>query len=255
MLTIKLAFRNIIGAGLRTWLNVFILSIAFLTIIWVQGVLEGFNKQAMDAMIDMELGGGQFWYKSYDRYDPLTIEDAHGPVSEALKTLIDTDQATPILITSGAVFPEGRVQSVLLKGIDPAQKVIHIPSHILQTDDTSLIPALIGSRMARETRLKEGSEVTIRWRDIHGTFDAIDIQIAGIMNTTVQSVDNNQIWLPLATLREMIQAPDQATLVVLGKNITYIPKDDALWIYRDLNYLLQDLKEFIRTKSSGTSIL
>jgi len=58
MLTIKLAFRNIIGAGLRTWLNVFILSIAFLTIIWVQGVLEGFNKQAMDAMIDMELGGG-----------------------------------------------------------------------------------------------------------------------------------------------------------------------------------------------------
>jgi len=122
------------------------------------------------------------------------------------------------------VFPEGRVQSVLLKGIDPAQKVIQIPSHILQTDDTSLIPALIGSRMARETRLKEGSEVTIRWRDIHGTFDAIDIQIAGIMNTTVQSVDNNQIWLPLATLREMIQAPDQATLVVLGKKYYLHPQ-------------------------------
>ena len=255
MLTIKLAFRNIIGAGLRTWLNVFILSIAFLTIIWVQGILEGFNQQAMDAMIDMELGGGQFWHKAYDRYDPLTIEDAHGVISGPLKALIEAGQATPILITSGAVFPEGRVQSVLLKGIDPNQKLINLPSYVLKADNTGITPALIGNRMAKETRLKEGDEVTIRWRDIHGTFDATDIRIAGVMHTTVQSVDNNQIWLPLTALRDMIQAPDEATMVVLKKNMTAVPENDDLWVYRDLNYLLQDLKEFIKTKSSGSSIL
>ena len=33
MLIIKLAFRNIVGAGLRTWLNVFVLSLAFVIII------------------------------------------------------------------------------------------------------------------------------------------------------------------------------------------------------------------------------
>jgi len=255
MLTLKLAFRNIIGAGLRTWLNVFILSLAFLTIIWVQGILDGFNKQAMDAMIDMELGGGQFWHAAYDRYDPLTIEEAHGPVSERLTALIEKNRATPILITSGAVFPEGRVQSILLKGIDPNQKLINIPSYVLKTEDQNIIPALIGKRVARETRLQKGDEVTIRWRDIHGTFDATDIRIAGIMDTTVQTVDVNQIWLPLSSLREMLQADNQATLVVLEKNLTDVPSDDTLWVHRDLDYLLKDLKEFIRTKSSGNSIL
>lgn len=33
MLIIKLAFRNLMGAGLRTWLNVFVLSLVFVMII------------------------------------------------------------------------------------------------------------------------------------------------------------------------------------------------------------------------------
>ncbi len=169
--------------------------------------------------------------------------------------MIDQGQATPILITSDAVFPEDRVQSILLKDIEPDQKLINIPSYVLKTKDMDIIPALIGKRVARETKLEEGDEVTVRWRDIHGTFDAMDIRIAGVMNTIVQSVDVNQIWLPLASLREMLQASNQATLVVLEKNIEAVPADDDLWIYRDLDFLLKDLKEFIRTKSSGSSIL
>jgi len=255
MLTFKLAYRNIIGAGLRTWLNVFVLSIAFVAIIWTQGLIEGMNKQVMDAMIDMELGGGQFWHQSYDRYDPLSIEDAHGSLSDGLTTLIEKGRATPVLITSGAVFPEGRVQTILLKGIDPKQKIINIPSEVLQIHDSDIIPALIGGRMAKETRLAVGDDVTVRWRDVHGTFDATDIRIVGIMNTSVQSVDVGQIWVPLASLQNMIQAFDEATLIVLEKQIKAIPPDDAVWISRDLDYLLKDLKELIRTKSVGSSIM
>ena len=58
MLTIKLAIRNIVGAGLRTWLNVFVLSFAFVAIIWIQGLINGQAKQIMTLMIDTELGGG-----------------------------------------------------------------------------------------------------------------------------------------------------------------------------------------------------
>lgn len=255
MLIFKLAFRNIVGAGIRTWLNVFVLSLAFVAIIWSQGLLEGMNKQVMDALIDMELGGGQYWHKVYDRYDPLTIDDAHGPLPHDLTDLIAKRKATPILIASGAVFPEGRVQSALLKGIDPRQRIIHIPSDVLQSPDTEIIPALIGGRMAGESRLKVGDEVTIRWRDIHGTFDAADIRIVFIMQTSVQSVDVNQIWLPIESLRAMMQAPGQATLVVLGKNIAPVPVPDKTWVFRDTDYLLKDLREFIKTKSLGSSII
>jgi len=180
MLTIKLAIRNIVGAGLRTWLNVFVLSIAFVAIIWIQGLINGQAKQIMNLMIDTELGGGQFWHNAYEPYDPLALEDAHAPITPALADLVNNKMATPIFITSGAIYPDGRVQSALIKGIDPQQQIIDIPAHALKSEKEYVIPALIGTRMAKQANMMLGDYVTIRWRDIHGTFDAADIQIVQI---------------------------------------------------------------------------
>ena len=255
MLIPKLAFKNIIGAGLRTWLNVIVLSIAFVAIIWTQGMVRGMNNQAMTALIDTEYGGGQFWHQAYDPYDPLTIEDGHATLSDSLTSLIASGQATPILIASGAIYPQGRIQTAQLKGIDPDQHILNLPSGGLKTENPDIIPALIGTRMAKQTHLTVGDEVTVRWRDIHGTFDATDVQIVRIMSTTVQSVDTGQIWLPLEKLREMLQAPEEATLVVLEKNIKSVPSDDGPWVYRDLDYLLKDIIQLIKSKSVGSSIM
>jgi len=38
MMTLKLALRNLLGAGMKTWLRVIVLSLAFVTIIALQGV-------------------------------------------------------------------------------------------------------------------------------------------------------------------------------------------------------------------------
>jgi len=254
MLIIKLAFRNIVGAGLRTWLSVFVLSLAFVLIIWMQGLIHGMSRQVMNDTIDSEFGGGQFWHKAYDPYDPLTVEDSHAPLSNPLKDLISRGLATPILITSGAIFPEGRVQSALLKGINPRQQIISIPARDLENENPDAVPALIGSRMAKQTNLKMGDYITVRWRDVNGTFDATDVQIVKIMSTSNPLIDNNQIWIPLEKLREMLQAPGEATLVVLRKNIKSAPPGNAIWIHRDLDYLLKDIRDMIKAKSVGSSI-
>ncbi|MFH0991786.1 MAG: hypothetical protein V1799_17395 [bacterium] len=60
MLTLKLAIRNILGAGLRTWLNVVALSFAFVTIIFLQGLYNGMNDQAEKATVEALYGGGQY---------------------------------------------------------------------------------------------------------------------------------------------------------------------------------------------------
>ena len=252
---VKLAFRNLIGAGLRTWLNVFVLSLAFVMIIWVQGLIEGMGKYAMNAKIDAELGGGQFWHMAYDPYDPLALEDSHAPLSPSLVELVSKGEATPILVASGAIFPDGRIQSTLLKGIDPDQQILNLPAGELKGEDTDAIPALIGMQMAKQTQLNIGDYVTVRWRDVNGTFDADDIQIRQIMHTTVPSVDQGQIWIPLEKLREMLQAPGEASLVVLQKGIKTVPPDDPTWIYRDLDFLLEDVIELVRVKSASTNIL
>jgi len=255
VLIFKLAFRNIVGAGLRTWLNVFVLSLAFVTIIWMQGFYKGVSEQIMHDMVEAELGGGQFWHRDYDPYDPLTVEDAHGPLSPALSDLAASGRAVPILIAPGAIYPHGRVQTAMLKGIDPEQKIVNLPTGSLRSDASGAIPALIGTRMAKQTGLGIGDFMTVRWRDIHGTFDATDIRIVQIMNTTVSAVDSGQIWLPLDRMREMLQAPNEATLVILAQDSVSIPPGDETWVYRDLDYLLQDFRALFKSKKAGGAIL
>jgi putative ABC transport system permease protein len=103
MLAFKLALKNLIGAGLRTWLNVFVLSLALFMIVFQSGVIEGWNRQARADMIDWEVGGGEYWHELYDPYDPLTLNDGHGTLPAEISQLCSDGQAVPVLVTQASV--------------------------------------------------------------------------------------------------------------------------------------------------------
>ena len=253
MIIPKLAFRNMLGAGAKTWLNAVVLSMAFVAIIWGQGLYIGMDAEVSRAMIEAEYGGGQYWVEGYDPFDPFTIQDAHRPLTGPMRALVEKGQATPFLIVQGTIYPGGRIVPVLLKGIDPGQKLLSIPSSVLKAADNEL-PALIGARMSATSGLKKGDTVTVRWRDAKGTFDAKDLQIVEVMRTTVQSIDSGLIWLPLQTLQEMAGMPSEATIVVTEKN--YGPAVPVPgWTFKNLNYLLDDIKSVVQAKTIGSSIL
>ncbi|MBN1164603.1 MAG: ABC transporter permease [Candidatus Krumholzibacteriota bacterium] len=252
---VKLAFRNLMGAGLRTWLNVIVLSLAFVMIIWVKGMLEGMNNYARTAKIDSEVGGGQFWHRSYDPYDMLTYEESHGVPPPALSRLVERGEAAAVLLTPASIYPDGRLQSVVLKGIDPGQKIVNLPASFLAVETPGAIPGMIGNMMAHQTKLEIGDYVTARWRDVHGTFDATDIRIVQIMRTTQPTIDQGQIWVPLARLQEMMRAPGEASYLVLAKGAETIPEGIEGWIHRNPEYLLQEISDMIQMKSVSMNII
>ena len=84
---LKLAYRNLVGAGLRTVLNVIVLSMAFVAIILIQGLLAGMNRQIADAVVEAEYAGGQFWHQDYNPYDPFSLQDAHGNIPEEIQAV------------------------------------------------------------------------------------------------------------------------------------------------------------------------
>ncbi|MCA1746907.1 MAG: hypothetical protein LC655_04365, partial [Bacteroidales bacterium] len=99
MLAIKLAIKNLLGAGLRTFLNVFILSVAFVTIIMQNGFIQGWNKQAKVDVVEWQYGQGQYWHENYDPYDPFTFQEAHAAIPEKLNSAREKGAVAPILIT------------------------------------------------------------------------------------------------------------------------------------------------------------
>ena len=252
MTVFKLAVKNLLGAGMRTWLNVIVLSFSFVLIIFFQGLLEGTNRQVTKDMVDTAYGGGQIWHEEYDAYDPLTLQDAHGKIPEEIQALIEKDQAVPILILQGSIYPEGRFLSILLKGIPPGQKVLNFPMESLDVDGPE-IPVMIGTRMAKDAGLEEGETVMVRWRDADGTFDAQQAKVVKIFKTSVQAVDNGQFWIPLERLQKMGRMEGEMTFAVLGKEVSP-PAMESGWLYRDLDFLLSDLITMINSKKYGSSI-
>ena len=248
-----LALKNLLGAGIRTWLNVVVLSFSFVAIIATQGLLEGMNDQVAQAMIDTEYGAGQFRYGSYDPYDPLTLKDGHGVVPPAIDAAIEKGEATAVLIVQGSLYVQGRVRPVLIKGIDPGQTVVRLPSSRLLPVPGE-IPALAGARMAKSSGMGVGDYVTLQWRDARGTFDAQDARIAEVFSTSVQSVDLNQIWIPLDTLRRVARMENEATLVIARPGFVPPPAPDG-WHFTSQDELLADIREVVRSKAVGSSVV
>jgi putative ABC transport system permease protein len=253
MLAFKLALKNLIGAGLRTWLNVFVLSLAFVMIIFQSGIIEGWNVEAKTDMTAWEVGGGEYWHEHYDPYDPLTLNDGHGALPDELQKLTGDGKATSVLITQAVVYPEGRMRNILLKGIDPFQNIIVLPTAMMK-GDSSVINAMIGTRMASATKLKKDDLVIVRWRDAKGTFDATEIKIAGIFHTNVPSIDNNQIWIPLSQLQKMTGLAGHANYIVIKEGITAVPTVPG-WIFRDHGFLFKEIDLIIKSKSISGMVL
>ena len=253
MLALKLAYRNLIGGKLRTVLNVLVLSFAYVVIIWQKGLINGWAVQAERDTQNWEIGGGQYWHEQYDPYDPFTIEDSHAPIPELAQAAINKGTLTPILISQASIYPDGRIQSVFIKGVYPDQTVIELPTSYLNIDIDE-IPAIVGANMAKNNKLSIGDYVAVRWRDVNGTFDAAEAKIVHIFKVDVPTVDGGILWIPIERHREMVQLPNETTIFVTGKNAGSIGTI-AGFTFKNNDFLLQDFRDMIKMKNVGGYIM
>ncbi|MDD4425301.1 MAG: FtsX-like permease family protein [Mariniphaga sp.] len=249
---LKLAYRNLVGAGLRTWLNVIVLSFSFVVIIWLKGILVGWDYQAKSDMTNWEIGGGQYWHEQYDPFDPFTLAESHALIPEQFSEEIAQGDMVPVLMVQGTLYPQGRMQTVTIKGIDADQDIFLLPTNKLDTV-VDAVPAIIGAAMAESLHLTEGDLVTLRWRDAWGTFDAMDIVITDIFSSNVPSVEAAQIYIPLELLREMTMMQDEATILTFRDPELSRPAVQG-WIHKPKNVLTASVDRMIKTKTAGQSV-
>ncbi|MDP6750672.1 MAG: FtsX-like permease family protein [Candidatus Poribacteria bacterium] len=253
LLALKLAYRNLMGAKLRTWLNVFVLSFSFVVIIWQKGIINGWDQQAQRDTKDWEIGGGQYWQEDYDPYDPFVLEDSHARLSDATERAIAEGKLTPILISQATMYPQGRIQNILLKGIDPNQQIIELPSSNLVSENGD-IPAMIGRRNAKSSKLKISDYVTVRWRDANGTFDAVEVRIVHIFKTNVPTLDAGVLWIPLQRHQEMMNLSGEATILVTNQE-TGFEGSIVGWDFKDHYFLLTEFREMIEAKNASGYVM
>jgi putative ABC transport system permease protein len=249
----KLAWRNIIGAGLRSIINVSIIALVIVGIIWTEGMYDGWMNTAERQSREWQNGDGRFTQKDYDRFDPFSWDNSSAVIPVELQNLIEKDKAVPILISAGSIYPEGRMVSLVIKGIPANQQVLRLPSASLD-EEGDYIPALIGSNMAKSSNLKLNDIITMRWKDVHGAFNAADIRIAHIMKTPSMETDNDQVWIDLARLQEMKGIPGSATFVIL-KDSSGITLNNKDWVFESIDYLLTDMHNIMKTEMAYAYVI
>jgi putative ABC transport system permease protein len=245
-LAFQLAYKNLVGAGLRTWLNVLVLSFSFVMIIFFNGMMDGWNQQAKTDTIAWEAGQGHLLNENYDPYDPFSLLDGHGEIPANAENL------APILIRQASIYPDGRMISLALKGIATDQEAVELPTPALAESEAAL-PAIIGKRMAQSTKLEVGDEVLLRWRDKNGTFDATNVTIVEIFDNTVGTTDAGQIWIDIEDLWDMTGLQGRATMFIAEAG--YQPEPIEGWEFTSQEELLSDIDKIIASKKIGSSVM
>ena len=250
----KIALKNLLGAKLRTFLNVFVTSISFFMIIFMTGLYDGMRQYAKQVTIDTEIAGGAYWHPMYDPMDPIIFEDSHSILPSEIDALVKEKKAVPILVSQAAIYPNGRIMPVIMKGIDPSQNIVNMPTKILSESKNINIPILIGKGMANNIKLDVGDTFTIRWIDSDGTYDADEGTIVYIMDTENFKLDIGHIWIPIQKAQEMLAMEDEVTYVAYEKGLETIQKPGD-WIHRDVDYLIKDIEAAIEADKPGNQIM
>tara|TARA_Y100000996_G_scaffold212451_1_gene166864 strand:- start:1354 stop:2526 length:1173 start_codon:yes stop_codon:yes gene_type:complete len=241
---LSIAIKNLIGAGIRTWLNVFVTSVSIFMIIFSSGMYTGMKEHAKNVSIDTEIAGGAYWHPNYDPYDPITFEDSHSETPKKLIELIEHKKALEILVSQASIYPNGRVVPVIMKGITADQTILNIPTQKLIKYDGPNIPILIGRGMAKYARLNIGDTFIVRWMDKNKSYDAGQGEIIHIMDSDNFKIDMGHIWIPISIVQDMLSMNNQSSYVVYQEGVENINDIDS-WIQRDVNYLIRDMEAII----------
>ncbi|MDP8220704.1 MAG: FtsX-like permease family protein [Candidatus Stygibacter frigidus] len=240
---LKLAWRNIIGGGFRTWLNVFILSLVLVAIIGFHGLYIGWQQDAEDNSIKWHIAGGQYWQQKYDPYDAFSFEDSRAPLPEAL----NESETVGFLVSQGVIYPNGRMKNIIIKGVKTDQQILDLPTEYL-TYEPGKYKLMLGYRMARKLNVETGDRLMLRWRDKNGSFDAADFEIVHIFKSTVLSIDQGMVWLGLQQMHEMLKLTDEVNYFSVKKYNGDLGKK---WQFKTQDDLLAEFRAVFATELTG----
>ena len=250
----KIAIKNLLGARLRTWLNVFVTALSFFMIILFSAMYDGMREHAKQVTIDTEIAGGAYWHPDYDPLDPMTFEDAHAIPPSAVKALVNQGKAFSVLVSQASIYPNGRIMPVIMKGITPEQNIVNMPTQMLAGHEEITIPVLIGRSMANDAKLEVGDAFTIRWLDANRTYDADEGTVVHIMDTENFKLDMGHIWIPLEKAQTMLAMEEEATYVTYAEGLSIV-ENKGDWIPRDVKYLIRDMEAVIEADEPNATIM
>jgi len=237
MFSIKLGLKNLTRNKRRNAITILVIAFAFFIYLFLDSVMVGMEEIAFDNIKNFETGDIQVAFPEYweDR-EKLPLEN-----------LIDLNQDMEDSIRNRdgilGVSPELRFKANLNNGIDETEvmglgiipekynEVYDTQDYIIDGSSftTRESKAMIGKGLAELMDLKIGDYITLLVRTKEETFNTIDLEIGGLINTPHPVLNNGIVFVPLDVARQALNVKNDVSMLTIkvdtGKEIDSIVDD------------------------------
>jgi len=251
---LKLAYKNIVGNGWRSLINIFILSILCIGMLWMESMYHSWISLARTQQHQYEYASGLARVASYDPFDAFSWDTAYADYPARVDALVRQQKAVPVLFSPAAVYHDGRMLSVLAKGIPAAQTLLGLPTELLHGAGDGYAKAIIGPTMARTSRLRKGDVFTLRVKDRFGAFNTLDLEVAAIAHIPVPSLDTGTVWMDIEALQTLRQLPPSATTIAF-QDAGDAAQDIPGYRYIDEAEYFRDLDAIMKNENMGKYVM
>ncbi len=218
--TFRLGWRNLKRNRRRTWITASTVALAVLLLQFSAALLIGVEQESFDNLINYQTGHAKVYADGYfEMRDEFSLDYAltvDGELLSAVSAVSGVAAATPRL-TFQAQLSNGMDQvpclgvGIQVQGSDT--DVFRIPQSVvdgeyLAADDDGM---LLGSGLAEIFEVSAGDWLTVLAKTQYGAYEALDLQIIGLIGTGNPLIDRNSFLLPLPTAQYIVDMEGTAT--------------------------------------------
>ena len=223
MFSFKLGLKNLTRQKRRNVITIFVIAFAFFGYLFMDSVMGGMEEMSFSNIKNYDTGNIQVMHPEY-------WEDRE---KMPLENLIDINQGTLDNIKNmkgvSGVSPELRFKANLNNGIDevavlglgvsPEQynEVFNTKNYI--TEGAMFAPgeskAVIGVKLAELMDLKMNDYITLLVRTKEDTFNTIDVEISGLLNSPNPIMNNGIVFVSLDIAQQALNLGNEVSLLAM----------------------------------------
>ncbi len=226
MFLIKLSLKNLLRHKRRTIITAAIIAWAIFFYITFDSFLLGMNDMVFQNIIDYEYGHVQVADQTYwDEKDELPLENLlvnNQSINQEI-TQIEGYQAHAGQLNFQVRLNDGVKETpVVGRGIDANQtlNVLDYEQYLKEGEffKPGEYKAVLGQRLAEVMNLELGDYITLLTRTESDTFNTIDAEIGGIINTPNPSINQNVVFVPLDIVQDALNVDNKVTHYIIKLN-------------------------------------
>lgn len=224
MLYLRLAWRNVWRQRRRTLLIATAMGVMMAFLMMDDGLIGGFEQAIYGNAIQLLGGNLQIHAPGYSakmgRKPLLPLSDPQAML-QAAQALPETVSASQRIVSGGIVTNREGAFSVAVIGVEPEREAPFSPvaqnisaGRYLTSQDADL--AVIGQGLATAMNLQLGDRITLVARAAHEQNRQRTLEVVGIYDVGVPSVEKTTLYLSLAEAQNLLGLDGQVTEIVVS---------------------------------------